>query len=152
MLRLNTRLSLKSTLNTKQIWMLFNLPMNQIGKCDTKCAPLSSPHMTLANLPIEYDSDLKVMWCRFTICWREFTMNKKFGATHQHVFYMLKASCSLAKTYKDGVTLCMHPTSSQSHMAIYTTFDLLHEKCNMMSFDKSLWKFSLKCINLHGNS
>jgi hypothetical protein len=49
------------------------------------------------------------------------------GATHQHVFFMLMASCSLAKTYKDGVTLCVHPTSSQSHMAIYTTFDLCME-------------------------
>jgi hypothetical protein len=35
---------------------------------------------------------------------------QKIGANHQHVFFMLMAFCSLAKTYKDGVTLCMHPT------------------------------------------
>jgi hypothetical protein len=29
---------------------------------------LSSPHMTLASVPIEYDSDLNAMWCHFTIC------------------------------------------------------------------------------------
>jgi hypothetical protein len=37
---------------------------------------------------------------------------QKIEATHQHVFFMLMASCSLVKIYKDGVTLCMHPTSS----------------------------------------
>jgi hypothetical protein len=62
-----------------------------------------------------------------------------------------------SKKYKDEVTLCMHPTSSHLHMPMYTTFDLLHGKCNMMPFEKSLWKISQWCtafmmfMNAHAN-
>jgi hypothetical protein len=114
------------------------------------------PHITFASLPTKHVSDLKVFWCCLAICRGEFGVfdspwTKNYSrVTHQHISFTSMKFHSMANTYKDRVTSCMHVVSPQSHMPMYITSNSTSTKCNMMlSFDKSFCKFSKMVYYIH---